>query len=160
MHPSLSCGFNIIYSALLSFSPALFCSLCLYPCPLGCGFNVSNSNPTICINDLVVQQNRERGSKLSPLSQAQLIGRSVTLLEQLISDFQLHGPGAVLPIYYKRWVHAWVYYSCQSNSSTLYHIFLYITLWWLFINDGWHLQGYKGALVEWGWSWGWGGGTG
>ncbi|XP_027007207.2 biotin--protein ligase isoform X1 [Tachysurus fulvidraco] len=72
---------------------------------IGCGFNVSNSNPTICINDLVVQHNRERGSKLSPLSPAQLIGRSVTLLEQLISDFQLYGPEAVLPIYYKRWVH-------------------------------------------------------
>ncbi|KAK3521796.1 hypothetical protein QTP70_018286, partial [Hemibagrus guttatus] len=72
---------------------------------IGCGFNVSNSNPTICINDLVVQLNRERGSKLSPLNTAQLIGRSITLLEQLISDFQLHGPEAVLPIYYKRWVH-------------------------------------------------------
>ncbi|KAI5099886.1 biotin--protein ligase [Silurus meridionalis] len=72
---------------------------------IGCGFNVSNSNPTICINDLVVRQNRERGSKLSPLSPAQLMGRSVTLLEQLISEFQLHGPEAVLPIYYKRWVH-------------------------------------------------------
>lgn len=84
-------------------SPSL--SVSVYPCLLGCGFNVSNSNPTICINDLVVQHNRERGSKLSPLSPAQLIGRSVTLLEQLISDFQLYGPEAVLPIYYKRWVH-------------------------------------------------------
>lgn len=72
---------------------------------IGCGFNVSNSNPTICINDMVVQHNRERGTKLSPLSPAQLIGRSVTLLEQLISEFQLQGPEAVLPIYYKRWVH-------------------------------------------------------
>ncbi|XP_060765133.1 biotin--protein ligase isoform X2 [Neoarius graeffei] len=72
---------------------------------IGCGFNVSNSNPTICINDLVARHNHERGSKLSPLSSAQLIGRSVTLLEQLVSEFQLHGPQAVLPIYYKRWVH-------------------------------------------------------
>ncbi|XP_030648930.1 LOW QUALITY PROTEIN: biotin--protein ligase [Chanos chanos] len=72
---------------------------------IGCGFNVSNSNPTICINDLVMQQNREQGSSLELLSLAQLIARAVTLLEQYISDFQQKGPQAVLPIYYKRWVH-------------------------------------------------------
>lgn len=90
-----------------SFFSVFFFSVFLYvySCLLGCGFNVSNSNPTICINDLVAQHNREQGSKLSPLSPAQLIGRSVTLLERLISDFQLCGPEAVLPIYYKRWVH-------------------------------------------------------
>ncbi|XP_037403434.1 biotin--protein ligase isoform X2 [Pygocentrus nattereri] len=72
---------------------------------IGCGYNVSNSNPTICINDLVVQQNWERGGSLKPLSSAQLIARSVTLLEQLIFQFQQQGPQAVLPLYYKRWVH-------------------------------------------------------
>ncbi|KAJ8347751.1 hypothetical protein SKAU_G00263400 [Synaphobranchus kaupii] len=73
---------------------------------IGCGFNVSNSNPTICINDLVVQHNRERGAALEPLSTDQLIARTVTTLEQLISTFQEQGPQAVLPLYYKRWVHS------------------------------------------------------
>ncbi|XP_064207281.1 biotin--protein ligase isoform X2 [Anguilla rostrata] len=73
---------------------------------IGCGFNVSNSNPTICINDLVVQHNRERGTALEPLSTDQLIARTVTTLEQLISAFQEQGPQAVLPLYYKRWVHS------------------------------------------------------
>ncbi|KAL7847549.1 hypothetical protein AOLI_G00222670, partial [Acnodon oligacanthus] len=72
---------------------------------IGCGYNVSNSNPTICVNDLVVQQNWERGGSLKPLNSAQLIARSVTLLEQLIFQFQQQGPQAVLPLYYKRWVH-------------------------------------------------------
>ncbi|XP_061106541.1 biotin--protein ligase isoform X2 [Conger conger] len=72
---------------------------------IGCGFNVSNSNPTICINDLVVQHNRERGTALEPLGTDQLIARTVTVLEKLICDFQEQGPQAVLPLYYKRWVH-------------------------------------------------------
>lgn len=67
---------------------------------IGCGFNVSNSNPTVCINDLVLQQN------LDTLAPDQLIARSVTLLERFVSDFQLRGPQALLPLYYSRWVHS------------------------------------------------------
>ncbi|KAM9455524.1 biotin--protein ligase isoform 2-T2 [Clarias gariepinus] len=99
---------DIYYSNLMKLGGVLVTSTVMgstFHLLIGCGFNVSNSNPTICINDLVFQHNRERGTTLSPLSPAQLIGRSVTLLEQLISEFQLHGPEAVLPIYYKRWMH-------------------------------------------------------
>lgn len=73
---------------------------------IGCGFNVSNSNPTVCINDLVIQHNREHGCGLNALAPAQLIARSLTLLERFIADFQLRGPHALLPLYYKRWVHS------------------------------------------------------
>ncbi|XP_057176729.1 biotin--protein ligase isoform X3 [Triplophysa rosa] len=69
---------------------------------IGCGFNVSNSNPTVCINDLVLQH----GCSLDALAPAQLIARTLTLLERFIADFQLHGPHALLPLYYKRWVHS------------------------------------------------------
>ncbi|KAM6970067.1 biotin--protein ligase [Aplochiton taeniatus] len=72
---------------------------------IGCGINVSNSNPTICVNDLVARHNRERGSSLEALTTAQLIGRSLTSLEGLIDAFQQGGPQAVLPVYYKRWIH-------------------------------------------------------
>ncbi|XP_056140955.1 biotin--protein ligase isoform X2 [Lampris incognitus] len=73
---------------------------------IGCGFNVSNSNPTICINDLVRQHNREHSSSLEALDMSQLIARTVTSLEGLISVFQQEGPEAILPIYYKRWIHS------------------------------------------------------
>ncbi|KAG9263645.1 biotin-protein ligase isoform X1 [Astyanax mexicanus] len=100
---------DIYYSNLMKLGGVLVNSTVMgstFHLLVGCGFNVSNSNPTICINDLVVQQNWERGSSLEPLSSAQLIARSVTLLEQLISQFQQQGPSAVLPLYYKRWVHS------------------------------------------------------
>ncbi|NXC90450.1 BPL1 ligase, partial [Cercotrichas coryphoeus] len=71
----------------------------------GFGFNVNNSNPTICINDLIAKFNREEGTELKPLSVDCLIARTVTVLERLIEIFQEKGPNGVLPQYYKYWVH-------------------------------------------------------
>uniref|UniRef100_A0A3P8VAW9 Holocarboxylase synthetase n=1 Tax=Cynoglossus semilaevis TaxID=244447 RepID=A0A3P8VAW9_CYNSE len=70
-----------------------------------CGFNVTNSNPTICINDLVRQFNVQNRSSLQPLSCPQLIARTLTCLDSLVSSFQRGGADAVLPTYYKRWLH-------------------------------------------------------
>lgn len=71
----------------------------------GCGFNVTNSNPTVCINDLIQQHNLEHGCSLRPLSCAQLIARTLSRLEALVGSFQRGGADAVLPTYYKRWLH-------------------------------------------------------
>ncbi|KAI4813962.1 hypothetical protein KUCAC02_003180, partial [Chaenocephalus aceratus] len=73
---------------------------------IGCGFNVTNSNPTVCINDLIQQHNAQQGCSLPPLCCAQIIARSVSFLEALICSFQQGGPDAVLPTYYKRWLHS------------------------------------------------------
>ncbi|KAL2095419.1 hypothetical protein ACEWY4_010138 [Coilia grayii] len=100
---------DIYYSNLMKLGGVLVNSTVMGPIfhlLIGCGFNVSNSNPTICINDLVVQHNREHGLNLEPLTPAHLIARTVTHLERLIQDFQEKGPSAVLPLYYKRWVHS------------------------------------------------------
>ncbi|XP_041720594.1 biotin--protein ligase isoform X2 [Coregonus clupeaformis] len=100
---------DIYYGNLMKLGGVLVTSTVMGPTfhlLIGCGFNVSNSNPTIAINDLVMQHNRERGTSLEALSSAQLIGRTLTSLEQLISDFQERGSEAVLPLYYKRWVHS------------------------------------------------------
>lgn len=73
---------------------------------IGCGFNVSNSNPTICINDLISEHNTRYKTNIEPLRVDTLIARSVTALEALINTFQLIGPSGVLPMYYKYWVHS------------------------------------------------------
>ncbi|XP_049606377.1 biotin--protein ligase isoform X1 [Syngnathus scovelli] len=73
---------------------------------IGCGFNVSNSNPTVCINDLIQQYNIEHNCKLQALNCAQLIARTVSCLEAFIEGFQRHGAEAILPVYYKRWLHS------------------------------------------------------
>ncbi|KAM9566601.1 biotin--protein ligase [Guaruba guarouba] len=73
---------------------------------IGFGFNVNNSNPTICINDLITKFNKKKGKSLKPLTADCLIARTVTVLERLIDIFQEKGPNGVLPCYYKYWVHS------------------------------------------------------
>ncbi|KAG2456901.1 biotin--protein ligase isoform X1 [Polypterus senegalus] len=100
---------DIYYSDLMKLGGVLVSSTIIgstFHALVGCGFNVSNSNPTICINDLIVQYNKENGKDLSTLSVEQLISRTVTILENLISTFQEQGPSGVLPVYYKRWIHS------------------------------------------------------
>ncbi|KAK9402116.1 biotin-protein ligase [Crotalus adamanteus] len=73
---------------------------------IGFGFNVNNSNPTICINDLIMEYNKTMNATLQPLNPDCLIARSVTILENLINIFQEKGPNGILPMYYKYWVHS------------------------------------------------------
>ncbi|XP_077891983.1 biotin--protein ligase-like [Ictidomys tridecemlineatus] len=73
---------------------------------IGCGFNVTKNNPTICINDLVTEYNKQYNAALKPLRADYLIARVVTVLETLIHTFQDKGPNGVLPLYYKYWIHS------------------------------------------------------
>ncbi|XP_068919048.1 biotin--protein ligase isoform X1 [Petaurus breviceps papuanus] len=73
---------------------------------IGCGLNVNNSNPTICINDLIVEYNKKHNKNLNLFRVDYLIARTITVLERLIDAFQDKGPNAVLPLYYKYWVHS------------------------------------------------------
>ncbi|KAJ3589269.1 hypothetical protein NHX12_010114 [Muraenolepis orangiensis] len=100
---------DIYYSNKIKLGGVLVTSTLMGPnfhLLIGCGFNVNNSNPTICINDLVTKHNQEHGTSLAPLDNALLIARSVSTLESLISAVQEKGPDAALPIYYKRWMHS------------------------------------------------------
>ncbi|XP_063249286.1 biotin--protein ligase [Prinia subflava] len=100
---------DIYYSDLMKLGGVLVNSTLLettFHVLIGFGVNVSNSNPTICINDLIAKFNREEGTELRPLSADCLIARTVTVLERLIEVFQEKGPNGVLPQYYKYWVHS------------------------------------------------------
>ena len=74
----------------------------------GCGVNVTNSDPTTCINDLLAQYSSGHDTVLQPLTIEQLIGLSVSKMEQLIDLFQTCGKDAFLELYYSRWLHTWV----------------------------------------------------
>ncbi|XP_036983104.2 biotin--protein ligase isoform X4 [Artibeus jamaicensis] len=100
---------DIYYSDLMKLGGVLVNSTLMgetFYILIGCGFNVTNSNPTVCINDLITAYNREHGAGLEPLRPDCLIARAVTALEQLIDRFQDRGPHAVLPLYYRYWVHS------------------------------------------------------
>ncbi|XP_054669793.1 biotin--protein ligase isoform X1 [Grus americana] len=100
---------DIYYSDLMKLGGVLVNSTLIettFHILIGFGFNVSNSNPTICINDLITKFNKEEGTKLKALTADCLIARTVTVLERLIDIFQEKGPNGVLPHYYKYWVHS------------------------------------------------------
>ncbi|XP_048396486.2 biotin--protein ligase isoform X2 [Stegostoma tigrinum] len=100
---------DIYYSNLMKLGGVLVNSTLMgatFHVLVGCGFNVSNSNPTICINDIIQQHNKENGTDLQTLRIDLLIARTVTIFENLMSIFQEKGPNGVLPLYYKRWLHS------------------------------------------------------
>ncbi|XP_071098990.1 biotin--protein ligase-like [Haliotis cracherodii] len=84
---------------------------------IGCGFNVTNRNPTICINDIVQQYNAVHGTDLPPCSTDQLIARTVTHIERLVSDFQTHGHRQFCERYYKSWLHSGVRVTVESEGG-------------------------------------------
>ena len=69
------------------------------------GFNVSNSSPTICVNDLIQLHNRQQGDSLQPVSVEQIIARTVSEIERLIEMFQSEGMESFRQLYYDRWLH-------------------------------------------------------
>uniref|UniRef100_A0A4W3HIZ3 BPL/LPL catalytic domain-containing protein n=1 Tax=Callorhinchus milii TaxID=7868 RepID=A0A4W3HIZ3_CALMI len=100
---------DIYYSGLMKLGGALVTSTLMgttFHVLIGCGFNVSNSNPTICINDIIQRHNRENGTDLQPFRIDQLIARTLTQFEDFLHTFQTQGPNGVLPLYYKRWLHS------------------------------------------------------
>ncbi|XP_029029227.1 biotin--protein ligase isoform X2 [Betta splendens] len=100
---------DIYYSNLMKLGGVLVTSTVIgstFHLLIGCGVNVTNSNPTICINDLIQHYNIQHNCSLQQLSCAQLIARTVSWLEDFISRFQQEGPDAILPTYYKRWLHS------------------------------------------------------
>ncbi|XP_051047878.1 biotin--protein ligase [Phodopus roborovskii] len=100
---------DIYYSDLMKIGGVLVNSTLMgetFYILIGCGFNVTNSNPTICINDLIAEHNKQHKTDLKPLRADQLIARAVTVLEELIDTFQDRGPNGVLPLYYKYWLHS------------------------------------------------------
>ncbi|XP_076317456.1 biotin--protein ligase-like isoform X3 [Tachypleus tridentatus] len=74
-------------------------------CFVGCGINISNSYPTICVNDLIKFHNQATGSKLEQLTIEEVLALTLTRLEVLISSFQTYGASKILPLYYSHWLH-------------------------------------------------------
>ncbi|XP_064083580.1 uncharacterized protein LOC135199452 isoform X2 [Macrobrachium nipponense] len=73
---------------------------------IGCGVNLSNSNPTYCINDAIRQHNKDNNANLPELEREVFFARTFNAFEQLVNDFQKSGPEGVVHKYYKYWLHS------------------------------------------------------
>ncbi|XP_014784964.1 biotin--protein ligase [Octopus bimaculoides] len=76
---------------------------------IGAGLNVSNHNPTMCINDLIKLENKMRilneMDVLPELSKEKIISRTITTFEQIMAKFNSKGPGDFENLLYKYWIH-------------------------------------------------------
>lgn len=79
----------------------------------GCGLNVANSLPTVCVNDLAdaklgveeVGCGRPLRALASKWGWYQVIAELLNSLEVLVVQFQEGGSARILPLYHRYWLH-------------------------------------------------------
>ncbi|KAL8603079.1 hypothetical protein ACOMHN_015644 [Nucella lapillus] len=89
---------------------------------IGCGVNVSNSLPTICINSIIWDHNQERGSNLQPLTTSEVLARTVSTMETLLTQFQAKGHQDFCQLYYKYWLHSGAHVKVESEGNAAVEI--------------------------------------
>uniref|UniRef100_A0A069DXC6 Putative biotin--protein ligase n=1 Tax=Panstrongylus megistus TaxID=65343 RepID=A0A069DXC6_9HEMI len=75
-------------------------------CNIGCGLNLYNKDPTVCINDLINSINNETGAKLSELSYEIYFANVFNKLEELYKMAQSDFIDDVKSLYYSFWLHS------------------------------------------------------
>ncbi|XP_054272886.1 mucin-17 [Macrosteles quadrilineatus] len=74
-------------------------------CNIGCGFNLDNKLPTVCINDMITQLNKASGQKLPLLTKEKYFAILFTELEKLLLMIEMGQQDKVIELYYKYWLH-------------------------------------------------------
>ncbi|KAK9503234.1 hypothetical protein O3M35_011850 [Rhynocoris fuscipes] len=75
-------------------------------CNIGCGLNLFNKEPTVCINDLIKAINEETGSKISPLTHEIYFANLFNKLEELYKMAQSDLIDELKAQYYNFWLHS------------------------------------------------------
>lgn len=72
---------------------------------LGCGLNLYNKDPTVCVNDLIDSINKETGSKIPELTYEIYFANVFNKLEELYKMAQAGNIDDVKSMYYSFWLH-------------------------------------------------------
>lgn len=72
---------------------------------IGCGINLSNSNPTVCINDLIQTYNARTGKRLALLEHERFFAIIFNEIESLFNRVQSGDFDYLYKLYYKYWLH-------------------------------------------------------
>ncbi|XP_076445660.1 uncharacterized protein LOC143283340 [Babylonia areolata] len=84
---------------------------------VGCGVNVSNNQPTVCINSIIQDYNQAHGSSLKPLTTSEVLAHIVSALETLVAQFQEKGHQDFCQLYYKYWLHSGARVKVESEGN-------------------------------------------
>lgn len=74
-------------------------------CNIGCGFNLNNKLPTLCLNDMIEELAKQSGRKIEKLSFEKYFALVFTELERLLYFVETGHQGKVIELYYKYWLH-------------------------------------------------------
>uniref|UniRef100_A0A1B0D1W2 Biotin protein ligase C-terminal domain-containing protein n=2 Tax=Phlebotomus papatasi TaxID=29031 RepID=A0A1B0D1W2_PHLPP len=79
-------------------------------CNIGCGINLDNSNPTLCLNDLIREFNTQTSGKLPLLRYEKILALIFNEIERIFRRVQegSHGLEYFYELYYKFWLHSGV----------------------------------------------------
>uniref|UniRef100_T1J4N2 BPL/LPL catalytic domain-containing protein n=1 Tax=Strigamia maritima TaxID=126957 RepID=T1J4N2_STRMM len=90
-----------------------------FHCVIGCGFNVNNSVPTTCLNDLILRRNLTdpENFSLDPMTVEEVIAKVVSRLDELVWLFQSSGYESVVELYCRRWMHGGAEVSLQDGRK-------------------------------------------
>ena len=86
------------------------------------GINITNSEPTISVNQIIAQYNKDHKTNLKPLTIEEMLGQTVNNIETLIEDFQENGSEPFLKKYYNRWLHRFVCFFHRFVNLGFIHI--------------------------------------
>ncbi|XP_044261348.1 biotin--protein ligase [Tribolium madens] len=84
---------------------------------IGCGVNLSNQNPTICINDLIEKFNKENDTSIKPIPYEKYFAAVFNEIERLYLDVQKNGFEPFFDLYYQYWLHSDVEVTIQSEKG-------------------------------------------
>lgn len=74
-------------------------------CNIGCGFNLNNKLPTLCVNDMIEELAKQSGRKIEKLSFEKYFALVFTELERLLYLVETGHQDQVIELYYKYWLH-------------------------------------------------------
>ncbi|XP_039288576.1 biotin--protein ligase isoform X2 [Nilaparvata lugens] len=75
-------------------------------CNVSLGLNLSNKEPTTCINDMITELNKKTGSSIASLSHEKFFAIVFTELERIVDLVQNGQIEDVISLYYKYWLHS------------------------------------------------------
>ncbi|XP_032522265.2 biotin--protein ligase isoform X2 [Danaus plexippus] len=73
---------------------------------IGTGMNVTNKVPTTCLDDIITDYNKSRGTSLALISIEKFLARYCSELETILDDLEKNGVEGFLEDYYKYWMHS------------------------------------------------------
>lgn len=73
---------------------------------VGCGINLNNSKPTVCINDMIKEYNvRMNDAKIPLITYEKFVAMVFNEIERILAEIQIGNFDNFFSLYYELWLH-------------------------------------------------------